>query len=326
MLNVPCVQSSELIINFFSFSGTSKGPFQSDARWQPISDLDAANDSSVALILIANTGISYPAPSYDPIFPAEKQLSDGSFYNVNGFSTALACHDRTTYCDPDGTTCGSVQELASRGWKDDKHRTVFAMLAHSLVWSDTGNAIKHTSGEALEAQSNLIGGRSLILAEEQWKVEAERLFANSLARIQITARNIARGIAYDLPPSRNLLEEQPAFREICHTYKFRSTGWKNLSVAGFLGSFIGGTVLIVLSFSRKDTEELWIEAYIVTFVTFGKQVWDFAEGWLKHVWEETSKAVRSVRSRAREGRQRENVGGRARRTARMNPRWTSATG
>lgn len=267
------------------------------------------------MILIANTGISYPAPSYDPIFPAQKQLSDGLFYNMNGFSTALACHDRTTYCDPDGVTCGTVQEIAYRGWKDDESRTVFTMLAHSLVWSDTGNAIKQTSGEALEAQSNLIGGQSLILAEEQWKVEAERLFANSLARIQVTARNIARGPTDDLPPSRDLLEEQPAFRSICHIYKFRSTGWKNLSVAGFLGSFLAGTVLIVLSFPRKDTEELWIESYIVAFAKSCKQGWEFVGGWLKHVWDETCKAARSARSRARDGRRRENGGGRVRRTS-----------
>ncbi len=234
--------------------------------WQPISELAPVDYTSVALLLVGNSAISYPTASHDPIFHAEAQLSDGNFYNEHAYSAVLACSDRTTYCKPDGVTCGSVNELAYRIQDDDEHRTVFKMLAQSLVHSDTGNAMKLIAGEVLEAQSYVVGIGSLILAREQWKREAERLFASSLARIQITARIIARGMTGEQLPSKDLMLDNPSYREICNLYKFRSSGWKNLSVAGFIGSFLAGILLIALSLSRKDSEELLVERHLASFL------------------------------------------------------------
>jgi hypothetical protein len=242
-------------------SGVSKGLDDADADWHPIPELFHPNDT-ITIMLIGNTGISYPTPSHDPIFHAEAQLSDGRFYNEHAYSAVLACRDQTIFYHPNGTLCGKIVELAHHMPGDWESVNVINMLAMSMQWSDIGNAMKLITGEVLEAQSYMIGIGSLILAPEQWKVEVQRLFAVSLARIQITARNIARGIAGEELPGTDMMAERPGLKDMCNIYKFRSDGWKNMSVAGFLGSFVAGLILIGMSFKQKNSEKLWFEEYL----------------------------------------------------------------
>lgn len=63
------------------------------------------------------------------------------------------------------------------------------------------------------------------------------MFESLLPRTQINARNIARGApGEELPDQNNILD--PAWRELCTRYKFRSIGWKNISVSRFLAEFL----------------------------------------------------------------------------------------
>jgi hypothetical protein len=247
-------------------------PFSTDGGWRPIPELEPANYTSFTLIVIGNTGIAYPLARQDPIFPAQVQLSDGRFYNRHAYNAVLGCNDQTKFCTPDGEVCQSIQQVAyQKEWqKEDESRILFGMLSNALVFSSTNNAIRFRLADALHAQSNQIAGRSLLLDEEQWKVEVQRFFSMSLARIQITARNIARGAGTDLPNS-DVVDQLPWIRGICGIYKFKSTGWKNLNVSGFLGFFFGGLFIIVLSFEREEAKELWFEKYFAAFYNFCKK-------------------------------------------------------
>jgi hypothetical protein len=75
----------------------------------------------------------------------------------------------------------------------------------------------------------------------------QQLFETSLSRVQIHARNTARGIpeAADLPDRTELWN--PKRLIICAIYKFKSTGWKNISVSGLWGAVSAAIVTMLLS-------------------------------------------------------------------------------
>jgi len=95
------------------------------------------------------------------------------------------------------------------------------------------------------------------MSNSQWKVEARQIFEQLLARTQITARNIARGVpGEELPDPKDLMK--PAWQGMCTRYKIRSVGWTNISVSRFLGEFFAGLLLWVVGITREN-KELWIE-------------------------------------------------------------------
>jgi hypothetical protein len=90
------------------------------------------------------------------------------------------------------------------------------------------------------------------------------MFRTSLAQVQIYARNIARGNPNVPAWSINLLDKYPQIRGICNIYKFKSTGWRNISVSGFLGAIGIGLLALFLgrmTGSEENEGELRIEEY-----------------------------------------------------------------
>jgi hypothetical protein len=214
------------------------------------------------LILISNFGISYPSERFDPIFTANKTWDGSWYYNTNWHAGVLGCVERTIVCVPNLSRCMSLRALGDLPDAGDEESAVRAMLYFSLVTSGLGHSLGYLGAQALDAQSKLAGDNSLPLAAEQWKAETQKFFETSLARIQITARNLARG-----NPEGNLAGQKdlmhPKWKGMCSRYKFRSVGYKNISVSRFLGEFLAGMLLIVLSRSGDDEDdELWVEKQI----------------------------------------------------------------
>ena len=131
------------------------------------------------------------------------------------------------------------------------------MMFFSLLTSTIGDSVVYRREQALLAQAKAFSGVSLELAPEHWKLEVRQLFETSLARIQVNARNIARG-----PPDGNTdgLESlmRPEYEGMCHLYKFKSTGWRNVSTSGFLGAVGAGLILMILG-RHGASGELWFE-------------------------------------------------------------------
>lgn len=59
-----------------------------------------------------------------------------------------------------------------------------------------------------------------------------------------------------IPDQRDILP--PKLRQVCSMYKFRSTGWRNVSVSHLLGVVFAAVVVLVAGITTKE-EELWSE-------------------------------------------------------------------
>ena len=82
------------------------------------------------------------------------------------------------------------------------------------------------------------------LEAEQWKFEARRMYMIRAARWQIDVLGTAAGSGWDLPLARNALLDYSGKAggekdldvgvdiDVCRRIKFRSNGWKNVSLSG----------------------------------------------------------------------------------------------
>jgi hypothetical protein len=188
----------------------------------------------------------------------------------------LACIDQTTICSPDESVCGSLKYWGGLKQSDTEEYRVLSMLYFSLLLSPIGNTVTFRKATGLDATRNLVGSVSLPLAKEQWKVEVQQLFETSLARIQINARNIARGHP-NADPEAVINITRPTYEGICQMYKFNSTGWRNVNVSAFMAAICSGLVLIVIGIPAKN-EKLWIEGTLrrlsrTTLFTIMARLW-----------------------------------------------------
>lgn len=94
---------------------------------------------------------------------------------------------------------------------------------------------------------------------DQWKIEARQRFETSLAQIQFQVLNIVRGAPDDEPPDQYVDFDgiPPAYRGLCNMGKFRSVGWRNVSVWG-LFALLAFVVGVSLASVRTEEEELWL--------------------------------------------------------------------
>lgn len=96
-----------------------------------------------------------------------------------------------------------------------------------------------SSDYPLEAKSHCDDMRCIDLPREQWKVEVRRWFVISLAHLQYSVLDIVRGI--DQPGTarsgvgKRVEVPPPNLRGTCHMGKFKSVGWRNVSVWGLVG-------------------------------------------------------------------------------------------
>ena len=135
----------------------------------------------------------------------------------------------------------------------------FALVAVALSASSSGDAMPLWYN--LEIQSHCTGFRCGPLPREQWKVEARRLFQASLARIQVELVNTVRGAVntvYAAPGySTHEYEISEEYRGMCSMGKFKSVGWRNVSVWGFSGLLFLAASISLASVQTKE-EELWL--------------------------------------------------------------------
>lgn len=201
----------------------------------------------------------YPNRMADPIFTANTTFDGNWYMNTNFHAGVLGCIQWTIICVPGMGSCMTLKMLGNLAFPHPENAAVRSMLYFSLIMSNLEEHLGMLRAEALEAQSKLTGSMSLALPTEQWKIEVTKFFETSLARIQINARNNARGNPNgDLPGQENLM--RPAYEGLCKRYKFRSVGWRNVSVYRFLGKFVAALLVCFLSGTRKDDDDaLWVE-------------------------------------------------------------------
>jgi len=242
-------------------SSTQQYSSTHDVSWYPNFEVNDTAGETATLIIVSNLGIAYPQKQEDPIFPAEKTYDNEWYYNTRWHGGVLGCLDRQYICNPDAQ-CRTPWSWGTGAYADSEDARVISYLHLSLIMSTMGSSIGYRKATGLDANYKLSRGLSLVLDREQWKVEVLQLFQASLARIQVSARNMARGDP-NIPTygRKDYLDRIPQLREICNMYKFKSTGWRNINVAGFLSAIGGGLFALFLGRTTENEEELRIEGY-----------------------------------------------------------------
>lgn len=210
----------------------------------------------------------YFHPRDDPVFPASESVKEGGqiLYTSNITTTSLACVDNAQVCDPGSNICRDQDihwnygESLPSPWPSNSSATetewALALLYYSLYFSSTMEA---ATTSRLDVTSKLRGS-PLVLPKEQWKVEARRWFEISLARMQDEVLNLAQGGS----ESRVFSSESqvvnvmpPEYRGMCHMVKFRSNGWRNVSVWGLFGVLFLAAG-ISLGSVKNGEETVWL--------------------------------------------------------------------
>lgn len=139
----------------------------------------------------------------------------------------------------------------------------YALVAVAVSASSIAEAM--TGFPDLEIRTHCISSRCEYLPPEQWKVEARRWFKASLARIQVELVNTVRGTANT--PSDYYRIPQP-YRRMCDMGKFKSVGWRNVSVSGFAGLlFLAGSISLASVQTKEGDLWLGVGAQAVMYVS-----------------------------------------------------------
>jgi hypothetical protein len=159
--------------------------------------------------------------------------NDPTYYNSLPHATVLGCVDSAEIRHPDTGQIWIPRNFTSwrsnsTEWQALPMNNMFLLLGLALDNSNTWNAINY--GVRLDAERKIVypGGTSLPLAREQWKVEARKMFAISLALAQGRVYDIARGTDIDVPGVQNTFEA--ANQPICDMVKIPTIGWTNISL------------------------------------------------------------------------------------------------
>ena len=190
--------------------------------------------------------------SFDPIFPAsEPRYFEGFrepfYYNADPRARALACVDTSELCSPDGTTCWSMTSPLP---PDIQSSPAYWLMKWSLENSNTYESIKWRLGTALLAQESISQSVSNPLSPYQWQLEANQLFATSLARVQYDAWKIATGEDRERPGYVEVTPDEAKGR-LCRLYKFKSSDYTNINLAAFVGLPLLAITIFILSWDAS---------------------------------------------------------------------------
>ena len=191
-------------------------------------------------------------PSFDPIFPATEphhfdDYRETYYYNADPRARALACVDTTELCSPDMATCWSMTAPLPRDYPSSPE---YWLMKWALENSNIYDSIKWRLGTALLAQESVSQSVSIPLSPYQWQLEASQLFATSLARVQYDAWKIATGEGHERPEYVEVTPDE-AKGDLCGLYKFKTSDYTNVNVAGLIGLPVLALVIFFLSWDAS---------------------------------------------------------------------------
>ena len=239
------------------------------ATFYPLPEFRAGNNT-VTILFISSAGEYYHVfESNDPVFPAHSSVSaiitpghESTFwYNNSTKAGVLGCVDAQIICaDADGSLCWDQNNYtdALHYYSGDLQRQrAFFLVQTALLLSDAWDVANYRRADMLNATheaKRIIGVR---LAEEQWKVEVDNIFAATLAGMQIRIYDFALGTYANHP---SMIDRTPlilqdnttnirAAVDIAKMFKFRDSGYVNFSAVLFWG--INALCIIVFLGTRR---------------------------------------------------------------------------
>lgn len=215
--------------------------------------------------------VYYADPRDDPIFPAvvnpqPSHFKQSYFYNYTA-PKIIGCVHETQLCDSTDHDCWYLPpSLAKESFPDTAKTSVTkTTMARKLLSTVLSASVvfPYASTNKLDAVKSCRYDQCEF-PTEQWKVEARTWFETSLATIQILFLDILRdqnaSSSLFNQPVVNLVDRHNIsgdYQAICKMGKFRSQGWRNVSVWGFLGIHFAGAAIFVASIKTED-ERLWL--------------------------------------------------------------------
>ena len=227
----------------------------------------------MTIIFVRSMHIYYTRHSTDPVFPAEKSKhfegeNEPLYYNADPRARAFACVDATELCSSDGSNCWSMTASIPQDISVDPG---FWLMKWSLESSTTFDSLTWRLGSALLAQESISQSiASNSLHHRQWELEAEQLFATSLARIQFEAMAIATAEGKERPGYREVTPDE-AKGQLCGLYKYKTIGYTNINCVALFGLFLVLPVLLLSSLKAQDVglpvDRMWrLSEPLVIFV------------------------------------------------------------
>ena len=275
------------------------------------------DDASTSIIVIDQPNIPYSRPNDDPIFHISTKSSGTRYLASNESIPVIGCADSTEIREvetgrefvllgPLLYDKGAVSDLSkayniflagrdsdSTGLSDtsyngntfsrlsstydNAHLSHLHLLSLLLYSSTAASAIDIPRERTLEASRMIIGGVSLPLDPRQWRIEVEKIFKITLARVEVNMRAIAAGEGRDSDSTYDVLADFPT--DYCAQMKIHAEGYKNINVIGLAGIMFLVASLWVLTLETKDSIVLlWLCTHIISllvvrFWNSGKAVW-----------------------------------------------------
>ncbi|KAL2048570.1 hypothetical protein N7G274_000482 [Stereocaulon virgatum] len=131
--------------------------------------------------------------------------------------------------------------------------SAYWFMKWSLENSNIYDSIKWRLGTALLAQESVSQWVSIPLPPDQWQLEANQLFATSLARVQYDAWSIATGEDRQRPGYVDKTPDE-AKGQLCGLYKFKTLDFTNINLAAFIGLAVLAIFVFILGL---DASSAW---------------------------------------------------------------------
>lgn len=204
------------------------------------------------LLFVTSFNIELPNRSDDPIFPARKHITpnptdDPDKDDMQDYWTNDERHGAVLGCVEYAAICKTASnESCFDPWMDKRPISTLDDETYAtgmgLEYSGFWHTIKTRTSKELDATRKIVDRYiSMPLAQDQWKLEAHRLFETSMIRAKLEVLELARGTRASMQNFTNRMEGDR--RSVCQKIKFQSTGYKNLSVVGLVFAFVAPPAL-----------------------------------------------------------------------------------
>lgn len=236
----------------------------------------------VTLMFISSHSILYPHFRLDPIFPAQSRAKfplgyagSPKYFHNSTRATVLGCVDQYRIFKHTSGPCWTNENITSIPQAPKKRtateeENVIKLLLLALDFSTACGSTRFRGVEALDAQSKIAHMQSQELNSEQWKVEVEKFFQASLARIQLNAYDIVRGTAVAFDDYHDTLPVR--YRGICNLVAIPTVGWKNINVVGLTATIFGVALLWIISRKVKDQKRVDTLIVVLLWRNFLKNI------------------------------------------------------
>ena len=230
-------------------------------------------DALITTIHIYSQEISHSRFRDDPFLPApclkDRAKWRDSFYNNSTKPTLLACINKTEICEMETCKCSVVTRSSDQDpFLHTQNKTEvatqedleFTLLLTALTASNIAQAAFYpdlkleAASHCEDPTSNYFNNHCFDLPKDQWRKEAARWFEASLARIQF---NLLEIMGSEDKSKINYDDIPQTYRGMCKTMKFKSVGWRNVSIGGFLGLLVLAAA-ITLASVKTENGGLWL--------------------------------------------------------------------